>query len=122
MARILLVDDDPITLKMLSKAVELGQNIPLTCPRALKVVSTAEAEQPDLILMDMHMPDKDGLELIGDLKANTKTAAIPILILTASAEVDLDEQVRAAGGHGTLIKPINLKFLNEVILEHTAHR
>ncbi len=119
MAKILFVDDDPLTLEMLSKAVGLHGHTALTGNTAEKALALGASEQPDLILLDMNMPGTNGIAIIRQLRAQPETSLIPVLMLSASPEIDMESQVRAAGGQGYLLKPINLKHLIEVIREYT---
>jgi two-component system chemotaxis response regulator CheY len=119
MARILFIDDDPITLEMLAKAVGLHGHAALSCTIAADALAVAAQEQPDLIFLDMNMPNTDGVALIRALRAEPETAEIPAVMLSASPELDIVSHVRAAGGQGYLLKPVKIKDLIEVISEHT---
>jgi twitching motility two-component system response regulator PilH len=118
MARILFIDDDPITLKMICRLAELQGHEALTAENGAAAIQSALDYLPDLILTDMMLPDMDGLEVIGSLRRQPSTSGIPIVVLTAGSELDAEEQVRAAGGQGYLIKPIGLDSLAKVIDDH----
>jgi CheY-like chemotaxis protein len=118
MARILFIDDDPITLKMICRLAELQGHETLTAGNGTDALQIARDHLPDLILTDMMLPDMDGLNVIANLRQQPVTAGIPIVVLTAGSELDAEEQVRAAGGQGYLIKPIGLDSLDKVIHEH----
>ena len=64
MARILFLDDDPVTLTMLSKIVELAGHNALTTLSGREAIQIAIEHQPDLIILDMNMPDLSGIEVI----------------------------------------------------------
>jgi CheY-like chemotaxis protein len=115
MARILFVDDDPMTLDMLSKIISLSGHQALTAVTAGKGLEIAATEQPDIILVDMNMPDMDGLAFLRALHQQPETAKIPALMLSASAELDVEEQVKEAGGQGYLAKPLNITKFLEII-------
>ena len=71
--------------------------------------------RPQLVLMDVQLPGRDGLELTRDLKAEPATAEIPIVALTAHAMRGDDEQALAAGCAGYISKPIDTRtFASEV--------
>ncbi len=69
-----------------------------------ETIRRAEAELPDLIFLDMHMPGKSGVEVCRILKSNTKTGLIPVLLFTASG-VNIDDLVVQAGADGFFRKP-----------------
>jgi CheY-like chemotaxis protein len=71
--------------------------------------------RPQVILTDLMMPVMGGQELIGRLRANPQTAAIPIVAITADATEQADRQAREAGARQVIIKPINLPTLLESI-------
>jgi two-component system cell cycle response regulator DivK len=120
MTRILFVDDDPITLKMLCKLAEMEGHDTMTADSGKMALSTATEAAPDLIILDMSMPDMDGISVIREMRARPETAQIPIVILSAGFELDAPEQVTAAGAQGYLSKPINVQELQEVIDKFAA--
>lgn len=120
MARILFVDDDAITLKMLCRIAELEGHEPLTAGSGAQALVTAAEEQPDLIVLDMNMEDMDGMAALAGLRGQTATAEIPVVFLTAGSELDAAEQAQAAGAQAYLNKPINMDALREIIVAHTG--
>ncbi len=120
MARILFIDDDHITLEILGKAAEILGHQPILLSTARPVISVATDQKPDLIMMDMMMPDTDGLAVLGRLRANADTAAIPVVILSAGAAIDDSERVIAAGAQEYLNKPVSLNKLLETIKKYTS--
>jgi CheY-like chemotaxis protein len=74
-----------------------------------EVLECVKARRPDLILMDVQLPGQDGLSLTRQLKADTLTAAIPIVALTAHAMAGDQEQALAAGCSGYISKPIDTR-------------
>ena len=71
---------------------------------ALKIV---EKNPPDLILLDIRMPQMDGFEVCRKLKANDTTAAIPVIFLTGESDAATEADAIAAGAAGYITKPIN---------------
>jgi CheY-like chemotaxis protein len=64
-------------------------------------------KQPDLILLDVAMPRMDGFEVCRSIRADPRTARIPVLFYTASVVGDLVAQIKEAGGTGVLVKPMD---------------
>lgn len=120
MARILFVDDDSITLKMLCRIAELEGHEPLTAGSGTQALVAAAEEQPDLVVLDMNMPDMNGLDVLAELRQRASTAEIPVVILSAGSELDAPERVQAAGAQAYLLKPISVDALREVIVAHTG--
>ncbi len=79
---ILVVEDDPRLLNLYRLALEESFNIILAC-NGKEAVDMATVQLPDLILMDVIMPEMDGLEAVSRLKGNPATAMIPVIFLTA---------------------------------------
>ena len=78
-------------------------------------VALARAERPDLVLLDLHLPDIDGVEVLRQLRADARTAAIPVVVVSADATAASLERLRAAGADAYLTKPIDVdEFLGVV--------
>ena len=80
-----------------------------------EAVAKAKSDNPDIILMDIQMPDMDGLEAIALIRADETTAAIPIIALTALAMEGDRERCLAAGANEYIAKPIKFRQLNMAI-------
>ncbi|HWE01982.1 MAG TPA: response regulator [Tepidisphaeraceae bacterium] len=88
---------------------------------ALRTVPAAREFKPDVVLLDVMMPDADGGDIAGDLKADDATAHIPIIFLTAlvgNEETSLGGLL--SGGHRFLPKPVSLAELTQCIAEVTG--
>ena len=106
-ARILVVDDTPLNVKLLSAKLMRDYYVVLTAESGIQALAVAVAEKPDLILLDIMMPELDGFETCKRLKANPATAHIPVVMVTALS--DVTDRVRGleAGADDFLTKPIN---------------
>ncbi|HEY3344797.1 MAG TPA: response regulator [Anaerolineaceae bacterium] len=120
MAKIFFVDDEPITLQILGKAAQILGHTPVLIDNSMEVLSRIEAEKPDLIMMDMMMPEMDGLEVLRHLRQREETASIPVVILSAGAALDDRERVEAAGAQEYLTKPVGLNRLMDTIKKYTG--
>jgi CheY-like chemotaxis protein len=106
--RILVVDDQPINVQLLRLKLEREGMQVLTAPNGRDALAQAASARPDLILMDLLMPDMDGLTACRQLKADPATREIPVIFLTASPSKEHRQEGRAAGAADYLIKPIDL--------------
>src|SRR5438552_2546360 len=83
---VLVVDDDPVILKLLQVNFELEGFRVLTAGDGREGVDTARAEHPDVVISDIMMPNVNGLELLSQLKSSPETENIPVVLLSAKAQ------------------------------------
>lgn len=104
MSRILIVDDVPLGIKILGEFLSQEYEVVVATsgPKALEI---AEKNPPDLILMDIIMPEMSGLETCRRLRENPRTVAIPVIFLTALSESDDIIRGFEAGGQDYIVKP-----------------
>ena len=116
MFRILYVEDNPQNMRLVRKILVAAGYDVIEATNGLSGIAMAEQEKPDLILMDVNLPDINGLEATTRLKASPH-AAIPIIALTANAMHGDRENCLAAGCDGYLAKPVmKNELLNTVAL------
>ena len=119
--RVLVVEDNPLNAKLVRNLLRARGYLVLeaaSAARAEELLRGSPDEAPDLILMDVELPDIDGLELTRRLKADASTAAIPVLAVSAHAHAHDEERARAAGCSGYIRKPIRLHELPATIEAH----
>jgi len=104
---ILVVDDTPDNLTLLADLLKDDYKVKLANGGAKALKLAAAAPQPDLILLDLMMPDMDGHEVIRQLKADALTADIPVIFLTAKAEVEDEQKGLSLGAADYIHKPIS---------------
>ena len=112
---ILAIDDMPDILKMIKKRLEHWGYRALTAYSGEEGLALAEAEQPDLILLDILMPQMKGREVCARLKANPKTKDIPVIFLTALGLADHVKAGLRLGAEDYIIKPFEPTVLHERI-------
>lgn len=105
--KILLVDDSATTLFMEKMLLEGGPFDLITAKDGREAVDKALAESPDLILLDVVMPNMDGFEACRALRANGSTSETPIIMVTTRGEESQMETGFAAGCNDYVTKPIN---------------
>jgi CheY-like chemotaxis protein len=109
--RILVADDGPAARSLMRRLLELEGYIVRTALDGLEAIEAARQWQPDLILMDLHMPVCDGIEATRMLQADPVTFEIPVIALTASNDPDEVRDAFEAGCIGHLSKPIEVAHL-----------
>ena len=114
-AKILLVEDNEMNRDMLSRRLTRKDFDVVIAVDGEEGVKMAHDEAPDLILMDMSLPIKDGWTATQELKADENTSAIPVIALTAHAMSGDREQALAAGCDDYDTKPIELPRLLQKI-------
>jgi two-component system cell cycle response regulator DivK len=112
---VLIVEDNELNMKLFHDLLEAHGYRTLqarTGPEALKL---AEERQPDLILMDIQLPEISGLQVTQQLKKNRMLASIPVIAVTAFAMKGDEERIRAGGCQDYIAKPISVAdFLEKV--------
>jgi len=107
MATILIADDNLLNLELAADVLELAGFDVITANSGREAIATAEQVRPDLILMDLRMPEMSGLEAMLALHDNEATRDIPVAVLTASAMKGDDEKLLNSGFSAYLQKPID---------------
>jgi CheY-like chemotaxis protein len=116
-AKILIVEDNEMNRDMLSRRlVKKGYTVAIATD-GLMGVEMAHSERPDLILLDMSLPEIDGWEAARRLKADDATKGIPIIALTAHAMVTDKERAMAAGCDEYDTKPVEITRLLEKMVK-----
>ena len=114
---ILIVEDNEKNLKLVRDLLQLRGYRTLEAGTAGEGIRLATADTPDLILMDIQLPDLDGEAALGRLRAEPSTAGIPVIALTAQAMAGDRERLLRAGFAGYLAKPISVREFPEQIRE-----
>ena len=116
----LIIEDDPKALAMIRKSLMTeGYNI-LTSPDGKEGIETAKKDAPDLIVLDLMMPGISGFEVIDELRADEKTALIPVIILTAmdlspEDKKKLQDKVRYIAEKGCLTEEDFITLIKRVV-------
>jgi two-component system, cell cycle response regulator DivK len=109
--RILLVEDNELNRDMLGRRLS-RRGFSVSCAvDGAEGVRLAERDLPDIILMDISLPIMDGWEATSRIKASPKTAAIPVVALTAHALREDEDRAFASGFSDFIRKPIDLELL-----------
>ena len=115
LARVLIVDDNHAMVEALSIVVGSKGHDTLVAYSGEEALALIRADTPDVVLLDLKMPGIDGFETLGRLRAMPEKAGLPVLVVTAQDEDDLEQRVTAAGGNGILRKPVDVADLTNLI-------
>ena len=107
---ILVIEDNPLNMELATDLLELHGFTVLQAGNAEDGILLARESLPDLILMDISLPGIDGLEATRILKSDERTAAIPIVAVTAHAMKGDEEEIHAVGCEGYIAKPIDTRL------------
>jgi len=119
--KILVIDDEPHLVEVIASRLRANQYEVFTAVLGLEGLEKARNEKPDLILLDILMPDADGYQVLRQLKEDMKTKEIPVVMLTAH-ESDSDRATGfAAGAIQYLTKPFGPLELIDTIRGILAH-
>ncbi len=114
-AKVLLVDDDPVILKLLQVNFEMEGYTVMTAADGVEGLEKARSERPDIVLLDIMMPRMDGLQVTQALKGDDSTKDIPIILLSAKAQASDIQAGRDMGADDYLTKPFDpLELLERV--------
>ncbi len=105
--KVLIVDDDPINRQLLMGILGKQNYVLSEAHNGVEAVSMAREIKPDIILLDIMMPGKDGFDVCKELKQDEAFAAVPIVFLSTLAEVDQKMKALKLGAVDYLTKPFN---------------
>jgi CheY-like chemotaxis protein len=115
---ILVVDDNPSNLKLFTFLLTTPGYVVTTAGNAKEALDVLGRITPDLIIMDLQLPDVDGLTLTRQLKVDPKMKDIPIVAVTASAMKGDEEKALAAGVDGYMSKPVEKRAFRAMVARY----
>jgi two-component system cell cycle response regulator DivK len=112
---VLIVEDNELNMKLFNDLLEANGNATLRTRSGVEAVALAREHMPDLILMDIQLPEVSGVEVTRWLKEDAALRHIPVIAITAFAMKGDEEKIRQGGCEAYLSKPISVaKFLETV--------
>ena len=118
MAKILVVDDEPDIVRVVVKIMEARGHEVVTADDGPSAVEAATAELPDVVILDLNLPQMDGFEVCRKIKSGETTSHIPVVMMTAAyTTVEDAEKGTDLGADEYVVKP----FLREVLI-HNVER
>lgn len=119
---VLAVDDNRDNLELLTQILDLFGCECVGAIDGYSALSAAVDRSPDLIVLDICLPDLDGIELVKRLKQNPELVNIPIVAVTALAKTEDRDRILQAGCVAYLSKPFNIKDLETIIRHHLNYQ
>jgi two-component system, cell cycle response regulator DivK len=117
-AQVLVVEDNEKNMKLFRDVLQAKGYRTLEATTGAQAVELAVEHGPDLVLMDIQLPDIDGVEALSRLRADGRTASIPVLALTSQAMTGDRERFLAAGFDDYLSKPVNIVGFMDAVKQH----
>lgn len=115
--KVLVVEDNPMNMILIKEILAVNGFEVIEAYNGHDAIKRVSEEMPDLILMDLNLPEMDGVTATKILKSNTPSKDIPIVAITASAMKGDEEKILAEGFDGYIAKPIEMKkFMKDVAL------
>ena len=116
--KVLIVEDNELNMKLFHDLLDSQGYETLQTREGLQAMALARAHSPDLILMDIQLPEISGLEVTKWLKDDEELAHIPIIAVTAFAMKGDEERIRQGGCEAYISKPISVMHFLEVVRKH----
>lgn len=115
MKTVLVVEDNELNMKLFHDLLEANGYNTIQTRSGLEAIDLARAQRPDLILMDIQLPEVSGLEVTKWIKEDDDLRSIPVIAVTAFAMKGDEERIRQGGCEAYLSKPISVnKFIETV--------
>ncbi len=115
---VLIVEDNPLNMKLFKEILELHGYVTVAAADGGSALALVRTTRPDVILMDIQLPNMSGFEVIRHLKQDPNLQSIPVVAVTAHAMVGDESTVRLAGCEEYLTKPVSIERLLEVVARY----
>jgi len=115
MSTVLIVEDNEKNLKLVRDVLKLKGYRVLEAMNATSGLALARNERPDLILMDIQLPDIDGITALKTIRKDERIARTPVVAVSASAMPDEQQKIVASGFDAYITKPIDMKRFLETV-------
>ena len=112
---VFVVDDNPLNLELVTDVLEAAGNLVRQASSGPEALVSIRHDAPDLILLDIGLPEMDGYAVLRALRSDPVTASIPVVALTAYAMAADERQARESGFNGYITKPINTRAFAQTV-------
>jgi two-component system, cell cycle response regulator DivK len=120
MSTILIVEDNEKNMKLVRDILQHKGHTTLEAVTGMEGVRIARTQRPDLVLMDIQLPDIDGIAALREIRKDSALDAMPVLAVSASVMPDEQQKVVTSGFDAFVAKPINLKHFLETVQRFLA--
>ena len=117
---ILIVEDDVLSMILFNDILQKQGYETVQSTDGSDFLDIVNERRPDLIIMDIQLPKRSGLELIKELKADEQLKNIPVIALTAHAMKRFEKKIRDAGFDDHITKPISVPLFIEMVAKHLS--
>lgn len=117
LAKVMIVDDDRTMTSLMQTLLELDGYEVIVVSRGKEVIARAEQTRPDIIVMDYHLSDVHGVDIVKDIRAHSTLSGTPIIIASG---MDVSDEVLAAGANEFLTKPFEPDDLPIIFKRHNV--
>ena len=119
---ILIVDDNPVNMKLI-RVLLLGEGyVVRTAGDAQEALAVLKELRPQLILMDIQLPDIDGITALAQIRTDPAMNGIPVIAVSASVMPDDQQRIAASGFDAFITKPINIRSFLETVERYAGKR
>lgn len=118
--KVMIVEDNDLNMKLFRDLVQIGNYQAIEIRKGNEAIAAALDCAPDLIIMDIQLPEISGIDLIKEIKANEKLQTIPVLAVTAFAMPGDEERIRASGCEDYIAKPICISSFQAILKKYLA--
>ena len=115
MSVILIIEDNEKNMKLVRDVLQFKGYATLEAVTGAEGVRLAKEHKPDLVLMDIQLPDIDGVEALAQIRAEASLKGMPVLAVSASVMPDDQQRIAASGFDAFVTKPINVKAFIETV-------
>ena len=118
MKKILVIDDEHELIKAIGIRLKASGFNVITADNGFDGIEVAKRERPDLIILDLIMPQFDGFQACKRLKSDPETKAIPVVVCSAAGQKNIESEIKDIGANDFIAKPFDTSKLLEVIKEN----
>lgn len=116
--QILIVDDEPVWLKVLKQLLQTKGYVVKEASSGADALSTLQSYEPDLILLDVRMPDMNGFDLLEHIKKLPRLADKPVVFVSAMDDFHAKKVARDLGAADYILKPIDEREVSDVLAKY----
>ena len=109
--RIVVADDNDLMRRLLKASLDAGGYEVITAANGIEAIARTRDKEADLVLMDLHMPELDGMAALQQMREDPQLQHVPVVAITAFFHPEGRDQALAAGFSGYLTKPVNRELL-----------